>query len=183
MKNPEEKRTAAQRVRVLVCDVDGVLTDGTISLDVDGRESKGFNVLDGTGLRLIQHCGIRIGLLSGRNSEVVTRRAEDLGVDFFHHGMIHKRPVFEEALKNLSIEAGKSIGADEACYIGDDLIDLPCMRLCGFPVAVADAHPEVKKAAAYITRARGGRGAVRETVELLLRATGHWESVLERFFS
>lgn len=172
----EARRGAAQDIKLVICDVDGVLTDGAVELDVEGVESKGFSVVDGTGIRLLLSVGLRVGLLSGRRSKVVARRAAELDVTFYHDGVIYKKPKMEEILRSLGLRHA------ETCYIGDDLIDLPCMRGCGFPVAVADAHPSVKRVAAYITRARGGDGAVRETAELLLRVQGRWEEVLERFF-
>lgn len=167
----------AGRVRLLVCDVDGVLTDGTITLDGQDTEIKGFSVVDGLGIHLLKSVDIQVGVLTGRESDVVARRAAELDLDFCEQGARTKLPRLEAILERLEVPAG------EAAYIGDDLIDLPCLNHVGFPVAVANAHPEVKRVAAYHTRLRGGQGAVRETAELLIRARGRWQEVLERFFS
>ena len=153
-----------------------MLTNGKISLDEQGVDSKQFNVLDGIGIGLLNSAGIQVGLLSGKKSEVVARRAEQLELAFYHHGVMDKRPKLDEVLQSLGLSY------DESCYIGDDVIDLPCLVRVAFPVAVADARPEVKRVAAYITRARGGEGAVRETAEVLLRAQKCWGGIVERFF-
>ncbi len=174
---PEGFTSSAKKVRLLVCDVDGVLTDGRIILDGGNADIKAFSVLDGLGLRMLKTVGIKVGLLTGRKSDVVARRATELDLDFCVQGATYKRPRLEEIL------AREQVSPEEAAYIGDDIIDLPCLKMVGFPVAVADAHPEVKRVAAYLTRQNGGRGAVRETAELLLQAQGHWQEVLERFFT
>ncbi len=168
-------RGPAAAVRLVVLDVDDVLTDGGISLDPTGAETKRFNVVDGTGIHLLRFHGLEVGLLSGRPSPVVARRAAELDVSFHHDGVRDKRPKLEEILRE------RKIDAKELCYVGDDIIDIPCLRLSGFPVAVANARPEVKRFAAYITRATSDRGAVREVAEVLLRARGRWTDVLERY--
>jgi YrbI family 3-deoxy-D-manno-octulosonate 8-phosphate phosphatase len=167
----------ARGVKVVVCDVDGVLTDGSIALDAGGGEAKSFSVIDGFIIHHLKRAGIQVGMLSGRKSAVVARRAEDLGLSFYRDGVIDKKPAL--------LEAARSAGCSpaELCYIGDDLIDIPCLMMCGFPVAVADARPEVKSVAAYITRALGGQGAVRETAEVILKAQNRWEEILERYRS
>ncbi|MBI4587051.1 MAG: HAD hydrolase family protein [Planctomycetes bacterium] len=169
-------RGAAKSVKLVICDVDGVLTSGAIFLDQWGVESKGFSVVDGTGIHFLKRHGIQVGLLSGRKSAVVARRAEELNASFFYDGVIDKMPKLLEILESLNLPGS------QACFIGDDLIDISCMRLCGFPVAVQNAHPEVKKAAAYVTRARGGEGAVREAAEVILRAQGRFGKIKERFY-
>ena len=166
----------AESVKLVVCDVDGVLTDGRIGIDADGREFKLFSVADGTGIKYLQHSGIEVGCLSGRDSEAVRRRAAELGVGIYRGGVVEKRKALEEILA----ERGRQ--AAELCYIGDDLIDIPCLLLAGHPVAVANAHPEVQKVARQVTRSRGGEGAVREVAESILKAQGSWERILGRYF-
>ncbi len=166
----------AEPVRIVVCDVDGVLTDGRIGIDADGREFKLFSVGDGTGIKYLQLSGIEVGFLSGRTCEAVRHRAMELGVGIYRGGVLEKRRVLEEVLS----ERGRR--ADELCYVGDDLIDIPCLLLAGYPVAVANAHPEVQKVAELVTRARGGEGAVREVAERILKAQGKWEAILGRYF-
>ena len=162
-------------VRIVICDIDGVLTDGRVAIDAEGRESKVYSVIDGTGIKFLRGAGIEVGLLSGRPSRSALQRARELGISLARVGVDEKRPALEEMLR----EAGRE--ARELCYVGDDLIDIPCLRMAAFPVAVAGAHPEVLKVAEYVTRARGGEGAVREVSEVILRAQGSWQAVLERF--
>lgn len=168
-------RGTAGNVRLVVCDVDGVLTEGNVSLDARGDESKSFSVTDGIGIRLLVSQGIQVGFLSGRKSAAAARRAGELGVNFCRDGVGDKRQELAGILDSLGVRPG------EMCYIGDDLIDLSCLLLSGFPVAVANAHPEVKRCAAYITRSVGGRGAVREVAEVILRAQNQWCTVLQRY--
>ena len=170
----ENGRAPASLVKLVVLDVDGVLTDGSVELDSAGAESKRFQVFDGTGIRLLLHYGFEVGLLSARRSPVVAARAQELGLSFYHDGVLDKRPKLEKILE----EYGYS--PEQLCYVGDDIVDLPCLLLSGFPVAVANARPEVKRVATYITRQRSEEGAVREVAELLLRAQGHWDAVIER---
>jgi 3-deoxy-D-manno-octulosonate 8-phosphate phosphatase (KDO 8-P phosphatase) len=166
-----------QGVRLLVCDVDGVLTDGTIVLDESGREAKNFSVLDGTALALAHLAGLQVAFLSGRKSGVVTARARECSVRLVCQGVAFKAPAFRDLCRRARV------GERETAYIGDDLIDLPVFRLTGLAVAVANAVPEVKRAAHYVTRQSGGRGAVREAVETILRAQGHWDRVLDRYLT
>ncbi len=161
-----------EAVKLVICDVDGVLTDGLVGLDVYGRETKRFCVVDGTGIAYLQRCGIEVGLLSGRKSDVVGHRATELGISIALDGVIEKKEALEKILRRTARSPA------ELCYVGDDLIDIPCLRLAGFPVAVANAHPEVVKVAEYVTRARGGEGAVREVAEMILKAQGHWQGIL-----
>lgn len=173
----ENGRAPASQVKLVVLDVDGVLTDGSVALDVAGAESKRFQVFDGTGIRLLLHYGFEVGLLSARQSPVVAARAQELGMSFYHDGVVDKRPKLEEILE------ASGYSREQLCYVGDDIIDLSCLLLSGFPVAVANARPEVKRVAAYVTRQRSDEGAVREVAELLLKAQGRWDSVLQRSLS
>jgi YrbI family 3-deoxy-D-manno-octulosonate 8-phosphate phosphatase len=165
--------TLQQRCRpidLLVLDVDGVLTDGRIVYGSEGLEVKAFHVRDGSGLKLWHRAGRRSALITGRTSEVVAVRARELGVATVIQGAADKWPAFCEVL-------AKSRTAPEAvCYVGDDVPDLEPMRHSGLAVAVADACPEVRACAHYVTRAAGGAGAVREAIQLLLRCQGAWQA-------
>ena len=154
----------ARAVRLAVFDVDGVMTDGTLYFGPQGEAFKAFNTLDGHGMKMLQSAGIAIAILSGRSSEAVSRRAAELGIGHVVQGAGDKAAAFEQMRARLGLDAS-------ACaFVGDDLPDLPVMRLCGFAVAVANASEPVKSAAHYVTSAHGGRGAVREFCDLVLRA-------------
>ena len=172
---------APENAKMVIADVDGVLTDGIIGLNERGEEFKHFSVQDGLGVRLLQKAGIAVGFLSSRESPIVGLRAESLGVRLHFSGVREKRPKLEEILDSARLESGERVGAAEVCYIGDDLVDIPCLRIVGFPVAVANARQEVKEHAAYVTKAAGGQGAFREVAELILKAQGLWEPLLETF--
>jgi len=160
-----------QGIRLLVCDVDGVLTDGGIFLDNLGHESKRFSVHDGLGLAMARLSGLQVAFLSARESKVVNHRAQECGVALVMQGRKEKAPAFAE----LCLQAGVSAAA--SLYMGDDLLDLPVFVKAGLAVAVANAVPEVKRAAHYVTRLPGGHGAVREIVERILRVQGTWSKV------
>lgn len=160
---------------MLVTDVDGVMTDGSIVINADGSESKIFNVKDGSGIKYLQRNGIRTAILSARKCLPVDHRASYLGIDYCITGALDKLPAYRKLLE----EAG--LADEDVCYMGDDLPDIPPMRFAGVPVAVADAVPEVKEHAAYVTEAVGGRGAIREVAELILRAQGKWDKMMERY--
>jgi 3-deoxy-D-manno-octulosonate 8-phosphate phosphatase (KDO 8-P phosphatase) len=174
---PETIRERAARVRLLVLDVDGVLTDGRIIMDHEGRESKAFDVRDGHGIKLLRKAGIEVAILTGRNSSVVHRRADDLGIPpaWVHQGVHDKVQAYEKIAR----EAG--VGDEETCFVGDDLVDIPLLKRIGIPVVVADGAPEAKQVALYVTHCPGGRGAVREVCDLLLQAQGKWETILRRY--
>jgi 3-deoxy-D-manno-octulosonate 8-phosphate phosphatase (KDO 8-P phosphatase) len=165
------------RIRLLLLDVDGVMTDGRIIYDDRGGETKAFDVRDGHGLKMLQRAGIRVGIITGRQSPVVDRRASELGIELVYQGAKDKLLPFREIL------AKTGLTADAVAYVGDDLPDLPVLRRVGFAATVADAMAELKPHVHYITRAPGGRGAVREICDLLLQAGGHWESLTDRYFA
>lgn len=165
-----------RRIRLLLLDVDGVLTDGRIIYDAQGVETKAFDVKDGHGLKLLQRAGVRVGIITGRSSEVVNIRARELGIDIVYQGAKDKLLPFQEILQTLRL------AADEVAYMGDDLPDLPVLRRAGWAVAPADAVEEVKPYVHYVTRRGGGRGAVREVCELLLRESGRWDELTDRYF-
>ncbi len=159
-------QTRARAVRLAIFDVDGVLTDGTIWIGARGEAFKAFNILDGHGIKMLQGAGVRTAILSGRDSEAVVRRAEELSIHHVVQGAGDKAAAFAELL------AESGFRAEAGAFVGDDLPDLPVLRRCGFAVAVANAVDEVKAACHYVTAAAGGRGAVREFCELVLRAQG-----------
>ncbi|MCU1267538.1 MAG: kdsC [Acidobacteria bacterium] len=172
-----ERRAA--RIKLLLMDCDGVLTDGTLMLLDTGDEQKFFNVRDGHGLVLLHRAGLRSGIISGRSSSVVTRRALELGMEpgLVRQGTLNKIKDFEE------LRAVAKVQEHEVAFVGDDVTDIPLMQRVEFAVAVADAVPETLSVAHYVTQALGGRGAVREVVEIILKAQGHWNSLMQRYFT
>ena len=166
----------ARAVRLVVMDVDGVLTDGKAFYGGDGSKGLCFDVHDGAGIRWLQRGGIATAIISGRELEAVRARAEDLGIQEILLGAWMKLPAYEEVLQRTGVQDR------EVCCVGDDLMDLPLMRRAGLSVAVANARPEVRQAADMVTDASGGNGAVREIVEFILKAQGKWDAVTERYF-
>jgi 3-deoxy-D-manno-octulosonate 8-phosphate phosphatase (KDO 8-P phosphatase) len=164
----------ARRVRLLVLDVDGVLTDGRIVLTEDGRQTKCFDVRDGFGLVLAKQAGWKLALITAERSGTVTHRARRLKVDWVAQYARDKRLALERCLKHFRVPL------EAVAYVGDDLLDLPVLKRVGFSAAPADAEDLVKRHVHYVTRAKGGRGAVREIVEVLLKAQGRWEELVER---
>ncbi|MDD5099406.1 MAG: HAD-IIIA family hydrolase [Syntrophales bacterium] len=164
-----------KRVKLLVLDVDGVMTDGRIVMDDAGLESKQFDVRDGHGLKILMRFGIAVVLLTGRRSRVVEHRAADLGITEVHQGVRNKTEIFTEILRRLDISP------EETACVGDDLVDIPLFRRSGFSVAVADAVPEARRIADYVTMHGGGRGAVREVCEVILKAQNRWPDVAARY--
>jgi 3-deoxy-D-manno-octulosonate 8-phosphate phosphatase (KDO 8-P phosphatase) len=164
-------------IELLLTDVDGVLTDGGVILDNQGVESKCFNIRDGLGVRLWQNSGGLAGIVTGRSSQIVKLRAAELDMEIVRQGVKEKLPVVEEILATLKLRP------EQLAYIGDDIPDVPVIRYAGLGIAVADAPEEVRGAADYVTSVPGGGGAVREVVELLLKNTEKWESVIEKFMA
>jgi 3-deoxy-D-manno-octulosonate 8-phosphate phosphatase (KDO 8-P phosphatase) len=162
-------------VRVLILDVDGVLTDGNIIIDDAGRETKHFNVRDGHGLRMLMRYGVEVVFLTGRTSQVVSHRALDLGINEVYQGVFNKLAVFEEILRK------KNIVSAATAFVGDDVVDVPVLRRVGFSATVADASADLKNAVDYVTEQKGGRGAVREICEIILKAQGKWPEVAARY--
>jgi 3-deoxy-D-manno-octulosonate 8-phosphate phosphatase (KDO 8-P phosphatase) len=159
--------TKSRKIKLLLLDVDGVLTDGRIILDNMGNELKAFHVRDGHGIKLAQRAGIVIGIITGRRSEVVSIRARELGIQEVHQGAVEKIAVYESLLKKYGLKD------DEVAYVGDDVVDLEIFNRAGFAVAVADADTSVKAHVDMITKAEGGRGAVREFINLILKSRGN----------
>jgi len=166
-----------RKIRLLLLDVDGVLTDGRIIYDANGVETKAFDVKDGHGLKLLQRAGVQVGIITGRQSEVVNVRARELGISIVYQGVKDKLGPFEEILGALGLRE------EEVAYVGDDLPDLPVLRRVGWGAAPADAVEEIKPFVHYVTSHGGGRGAVREVCDLLLQAGGYWAEVTSRYFA
>lgn len=174
MDDSELQRRAA-RIKLLLMDCDGVLTDGHIWILESGEDQKAFHTRDGLGIELLHRAGLKSGIVSGRTSSALERRAQSLGVSFLWQGRNDKLQVFVDTL------AQASLSHDEVAFIGDDLNDVPLMIRSGLSVAVADAAAEVRERAHYVTRASGGNGAVREVIELILKAQGRWDDLVKSY--
>ncbi|MHC4719978.1 MAG: KdsC family phosphatase [Planctomycetota bacterium] len=172
---PKKSEPNLDRIRILVLDVDGVLTDGTITVNGDGTESKSFNALDGHGIRMWKRAELKIAFLSGRASPPTKHRADQLQIDHCLEDCHEKLPALHQLLRQLGLSA------DQVAYVGDDLTDLPPMRNVGFAVAVANAVEEVKENADFVTTRCGGSGAVREVIEYILKNTGRWPELAKRY--
>ena len=174
-----ELRQRARKIKLLLMDVDGVLTDGRIYLVPSPRgglmETKTFNSRDGLGIRLIHKAGIKTGIISGRRSPVVEQRIKELGIHYARQQVLDKLQPYQEILHSARLTD------EEVCYMGDDLVDLPLLKRTGLAVAVADAHPLLRRYTHYRTRNRGGMGAVRETIELILAAQGKLEEIIKYY--
>jgi len=167
----------AANIKLAVFDVDGVLTDGALVFGDEGQEYKAFNVKDGHGLRMLQHYGVVIAIITGRESKIVTRRMADLGIEHVVQGKADKLPAFEKLLDGLHIAAAQS------AYVGDDVVDIPVLRRVGLAIAVRDAHPPVARYAHWITPSAGGHGAVREVCELILEAQGKLDTAMKHYLT
>ena len=162
-----------KKIKVLALDVDGVLTDGGIIVDSDGREIKKFNVLDGFGIVVAGKAGLKIAIITARVSAPVDFRAKDLRIHKIYQDAFPKTKAYEEMLKEFSVNDS------EVCFVGDDLPDVPLLRRVGFAVSVPNAADDVKKYADYVTQRSGGSGAVREVIELILKTQGKWKKVID----
>jgi 3-deoxy-D-manno-octulosonate 8-phosphate phosphatase (KDO 8-P phosphatase) len=169
-------RKIAKGIKLLILDVDGVLTDGCIILDNGNNEYKSFHVRDGHGIRMLIHAGIRVAIITGRYSKVVERRAQELGITDVFQKCLQKKVAYAQLLKQYSLKDY------EVAYIGDDIIDAPIMAMIGLPITVADAVDEVKNYALIITKSLGGRGAVREITDFILKAKGLWKGMFDEYF-
>ena len=172
MRNLREK---AQQIQLVIFDVDGVLTDGSLFLGDDGEEYKAFHSRDGHGMRMLQEQGVHIAIITGRRSNVVTHRMQDLGVELVYQGQRDKLPAFERILQ----ETG--VAAEFVAYVGDDVVDLPVMRRVGLAIAVQDAHHWTQQQAHWVTAHGGGRGAAREVCEFILEAQGKLATALGQY--
>ena len=159
-------------LRLMGFDIDGVMTDGRLWYSPRGDEMKAFFVRDGLGLKMLEQSGVRVAIITGRDSPIVAERARDLGIGLVRQGVRDKRAVMAEML------TGLSLSPEEAGYMGDDVVDLAVMEACGFAASVPDGHPLARQRAHYVTQAPAGGGAVREVCELILRAQGNWDAAL-----
>lgn len=166
---------SCQAIELILSDVDGVLTNGSIVFDNEGIETKRFHIRDGLGIKLWQRAGGRFGLVTGRSSHIVNVRATELGINIVRQGTEQKAIALQE------IAAELQLSPEQICYIGDDLPDLAAVKLAGLGVAVADACQELRQAAGYVTTLPGGQGAVRETIELILKSQQRWEDLLQQY--
>ncbi|QHN04496.1 phosphatase [Granulicella sp. WH15] len=173
---PEDR---ARRIKVLIFDVDGVLTNGDITIipqpDGSGIEVKSFSAHDGLGMSFARIGGLRLGIITKRQSQVVALRARDLKLEFVYQGQAHKAHAFQE------IAAKAGVTLDEMAYVGDDIVDLPCLRICGLAIATANARSQVKEIAHYVTPHAGGAGAGRDAIEFVLAAQGSLARVIEQY--
>ena len=165
----------ASKIKLLLFDVDGVLTDGKVVLHADGSESKSFDIKDGTGIVWAQRLGLTIGFLSARSSAATSQRAAQLGITLVHQGVASKLETYEQVADSLMLED------DDIAYMGDDILDLPVLARVGLATAPADASPDVRSRVHWVAQAKGGAGAARELIELILRAQGRWESLLASY--
>ncbi len=163
-------------ISLLLLDVDGVLTDGRIVYDNHGAETKAFDVKDGHGIKLLQRAGIHVGIITGRQSRVVEVRAAELGITTVYQG------VKDKLVPYLEILGERGLTDEQVAYMGDDVVDLPVLQRVGFAAAVADAVDDIKPLVHYVCGRRGGRGAVREVCDLILKEGGHWSEVTSRYF-
>lgn len=169
----EELKKRFRKVKLLILDVDGVLTDGRIIYDSKGRDSKFFDVHDGLGVFCLHKSGIKTVIITAKSSKTIAPRAKDMHVAEVFADIFPKTAVLDKIIKKYRLSA------DEICFVGDDLVDLSLMRKIGLPVAVANASDDVKKVALYVTNCQGGRGAVREVAELILKSQDKWNAVLD----
>lgn len=176
----DAQTTAARKAAGVVLmgfDVDGVLTDGTLYFTSQGDEMKAFSSLDGHGLKMLQRAGIEVVIISGRSSRALELRARNLGIEALHMGVEDKRALLDK------IAAQRGIAHAQAGYMGDDVVDLPILRACGFSATVADGHPEVLARVDYVATKGGGRGAVREVCDLIIRAQGKWDAAMAEYLA
>jgi len=175
--NDEPLQLAAARIKLILFDVDGVLTDGKIVMHADGTESKLFDIRDGTAIVWALRLGITVGFLSARTSATTVQRAAQLGVTLVHQGVPSKLETYEQIVDELLLEP------EQVAYMGDDVLDLPVLRRAGLSAAPADAVPDVQARVDWVSRSRGGDGAARELVELILRAQDKWDGLVAAYIA
>ncbi|MDO4878697.1 MAG: HAD family hydrolase [Neisseria sp.] len=174
---PPETAARAAKIKLLVMDVDGVLTDGRIFIRDNGEEIKSFHTLDGHGLKMLQNSGVQTAVITGRDAPSVGLRVQQLGIGYYYKGIRDKRTAYAE------LRARAGVAEDQCAFIGDDVVDLPVMVRCGLPVAVPEAHWFVLRHAAYVTRKPAGGGAVRELCDLIMQAQGTLEGALNGYLA
>lgn len=173
-KQQDACESAARGIKLLLLDVDGVLTDGSLLFSNSGEEMKAFSTLDGHGIKMLIKSGIQVGIITGRTSKLVEQRARDLGIEILIQGREDKLIALDEIL------VGNNIEKAAICYVGDDFPDLAVMRAIGLSASVPNGHPDVKSAASFVTERRGGEGAVREVADYLLKAKGLYQALLDQ---
>jgi 3-deoxy-D-manno-octulosonate 8-phosphate phosphatase (KDO 8-P phosphatase) len=175
-KTKKQLAEIAKNIKLLILDVDGVLTDGSIILDNEGNEFKAFHVRDGHGIKMLHKAGVQVAIITGRHSKVVERRAHELGITEVYQRCHIKSVAYEHLLEKMGI-------ADrEVAYVGDDIVDIPLFKRVGLSIAVADATEETKAEAMIVTESRGGKGAAREVCELILKSNGKWKEIIDEYF-
>ncbi|MCX7168277.1 MAG: phenylphosphate carboxylase subunit delta [Rhodocyclales bacterium] len=167
----------AAKIILMGFDVDGVLTDGTLYFSSQGDEIKAFSSLDGHGLKMLQRAGVEVAIISGRSSRALELRAGNLGIEELHMGVADKRALL------MQLAAQRGMDLSQAGYMGDDVVDLPILRACGFSATAADGHREVLARVDYVATRGGGRGAVREVCDLIIRAQGKWDAAMAEYLS
>jgi 3-deoxy-D-manno-octulosonate 8-phosphate phosphatase (KDO 8-P phosphatase) len=172
----DELLARAKKIKVMIFDVDGVLTDGGLTIGDDGQEYKTFNTQDGLGMKLLRQSGVQMAIITGRTSKVVTQRAESTGVMHFYQGVEDKLVAFNDLVAKMNIKP------EEAAFMGDDVVDMPPMLRCGLAISVPAAPESVKQRSHYVTQKQAGRGAVREVCELIMQAQGTLDEQLAPFF-
>jgi 3-deoxy-D-manno-octulosonate 8-phosphate phosphatase (KDO 8-P phosphatase) len=172
----DEVKARAKKIKVVVFDVDGVMTNGGLTIGDDGQEYKTFNTQDGLGMKLLKKSGVQMAIITGRTSKVVTKRAETTGVAHFYQGVEDKLVAFNDLIKQLNVTP------EETAFMGDDVVDMPPMLRCGLSISVPAAPDAVKERAHYVTTRHGGSGAVREVCELIMQAQGTFDAQMEPFF-
>jgi 3-deoxy-D-manno-octulosonate 8-phosphate phosphatase (KDO 8-P phosphatase) len=171
-----KNKIPVEKINAIILDIDGVLTDGTIAYDADGREIKYFNARDGHGIKLAMRAGLKVGLLSGRESQANKKRAAELGLDFIYENIKDKKTGFLKLLEEHDLKP------EECLFVGDDLVDIPPMKMAGMAATVADAPEFLDQFCDYRSTLPGGRGAVREIIELILKEQNKWKQVTEKYF-
>lgn len=166
---------ALKKIKLLILDVDGVLTDGTLYFSEAGEVLKSFCVKDGLGLKMLQAQGIDVAIITGRNSPMVSRRADDIGVKYLYQGQLQKMIAFQDCQKKAGVKN------DEIAYVGDDIIDRQVLKTAGIAIAPADAVDDIKNICHWITQAKGGQGCVREVTDAILKAQGRWEAAVRAY--
>ncbi len=172
----EDVLARAKKIKCVVFDVDGVMTDGGLGIGDDGQEYKNFHSLDGLGMKLLKASGVDMAIITGRTSKVVTKRAESTGIAHFYQGVDNKLEAFNDLMHKMGLQA------DEMAFVGDDVVDAPAMLRCGLAITVPTGHWLLKPHAHYITAAPAGRGAVREVCELIMQAQGTFDAQMAQFF-
>ena len=167
----------AKKIKLVIFDVDGVLTDGSLFYGDDGQEYKAFNSLDGHGMKMLQESGVLVGIITGRTSDVVKHRMNNLKVTHIYQGKLEKLPAYEELLQKLSLQP------EQVAYVGDDVVDLPILIRVGLAITVPNAHELAKKHAHWVTGRPAGSGAAREICELIMKAQGTYEPAIEKYLA